>query len=66
MTVLSSGLETITYGQPGWNFLFNRNFELLNNKLLKFSALLDFLGTPTNGQVPVWDSTASKWKPRSF
>jgi len=66
MSLLSSGLETIDYGLPGWHLLFNRNFELLNNKLLKLSALLDVLGTPTNGQVLTWDATALKWKPRTY
>ena len=66
MAILSpSGLETIV-GIPAWHFLFNRDFELLNDKLLKINALADVLGVPTNGQVLTWDAVAVTWKPRSY
>ena len=67
MSVLSTGLETITYGQPGWSYIVSRNAEILNAKLLKISALLDVLLTNIQDeQTLVWDSVAGKFKNRSF
>ena len=67
MSKLSTGLETIDYDQPGWNFIFDKDFELLADKYLKLSALLDTLFVNLQDhQVPIWDSVAGKFKNRSF
>lgn len=60
-----SGLEQADYGLPGWVHIFNKNFELLNDELLKIQGLIDVDGSylPDNG-VLVWRSTT--WRVRRF
>ena len=67
MSILSpSGLETMDYRLPGWNFIFNKDFEMLAKQLLYFNHLLD-VNMPSNhtkihtGAIPVWDSVSQKW-----
>lgn len=63
MTVLSpSGLETFNYGAPGWNHIYNRNMDLLENELLKLNALQDVDVTGlTDEDVLIWVASESKW-----
>ena len=66
MSILSpSLLETLDYNASGWNFIFDKDFELLAKRLLKISALqdVDLTGLITNS-ILVWSSTSAKWKPR--
>lgn len=64
MTVLSpSGLETFDYGTPGWQFIYNRNMDLLENLLLKLSALgdVDVTGIQ-DGETIQYNSSTLKWE----
>jgi len=63
MSILSpSGLETFNYGTPGWNHVYNRNMDLLENELLKLAALQDVDVTGlTDEDVLIWSSSSSKW-----
>jgi hypothetical protein len=64
MTVLSSGLETADYGAPGWNHIYNRNMDLLENELLKLAALQDVDVTGIDDGEPfIWNDSTSKWEP---
>lgn len=62
-----SGLEKITYKQPGWNHVMNRDFGIINYRLQKVGRLLDvdLAVPPVNGSVLGWNATASKWQPMS-
>ena len=61
MTVLSSKLETLDYDSPNWNFIYNRNMELLDAELLKLNALQDVDVTSLqNGNVLIYSSGV--WK----
>lgn len=64
MTLLSpSGLETLDYASPAWNYIADKNFELLAQKLLKLNELQGVLTTGlAAGAVLVWDG--SSWVPR--
>jgi len=67
MTLLSTGLETANYNMPGWEKIYNKNVELLNDTLLKVNALLDVdVSTLQDGQVLTWDAGQSKWVPRTY
>jgi len=60
-----TGLETIDYGMPQWNFLVTRAMQLLNGNLLKLNELLDVdPATIADGAILTWDATAGKyvWK----
>ena len=60
MSILNpSKLETISYGQQFWNFIFNSNAQRLNTIFNTISSLWD--GTATEGQTVVWNSTTGKW-----
>ena len=68
MTILSpTNLETDTYDQPGWVYLYNKNIDLLNRVLLKIQGLVDVdvSQLPDNG-VLTWDASASKWKVKYY
>jgi hypothetical protein len=65
-----SGLEQADYNLPGWVHVFNRNFELLNAKLLNVEGMIDVDDRylPDNG-VLVYRSGAPsplKWRVRRF
>jgi len=62
-----SGLEQADYKLPGWNHIFNTNFELLNSTLLKIQGLLDVDTSylPVDG-VLIWRPAAGKWVVRKF
>lgn len=63
MAILSTGLETDTYNSPGWNHIYNRSMDLLENELLKLKALSDVdLDSITDGQIFIWNSTNLKWE----
>lgn len=63
MSILTpSGLETITYGQQGWNAVITSNMQKLNGWIEKLLPLVDS-STRTTGAVPVWDQAAGNWKP---
>lgn len=62
-----TGLEQADYKLPGWNHIFNRNFELLNDELLTLAGLVDVEGDYLpDGGVPVWRSARGKWAIRRF
>ena len=50
-----TGLETITYGQQGWNAIVTANMQRLNTWLGKLLPLMDSQSR-TAGAVPVWKS----------
>lgn len=63
MSILTpSGLETITYGQQGWNAIITANMQKLNGWISKLFPLVDST-TRTAGAVPVWDQVTGNWKP---
>ena len=64
MTILTdSGLETVTYSQPLWQMIMNKNFQMLNNTLLKINALLD-VDTQNlhHGAFLKWSVSTGKWE----
>jgi len=64
---VDTGLEQADYKLPGWNHIFNRNFELLNDELLKIQGLVDVEGSYLpDGGVLVWRAARSKWAVRRF
>lgn len=66
MGILNTGLETDTYNSPGWNHIYNRDMDLLENELLKLKALSDVdLDSIIDGQIFIWNSSSSKWEPTS-
>jgi hypothetical protein len=55
-------LETMDYGEPLWNYIYNKNMEILDKELLKLSTIAEIdVSTLQDGDTIVWDSTASKW-----
>lgn len=62
-----TGLEQADYKLPGWSHIFTRNFELLNDDLLKIQGLVDVDTSylPDEG-VLVWRAAAGKWVVRRF
>jgi hypothetical protein len=60
-----SGLERITYQQPGWHHVVNRNFGLINYRLQKVERLLDVNTTSglQDGSVLGWNASAQQWRP---
>lgn len=64
---VDTGLEQADYNLPGWSHVFNRNFDLLNEDLLKIQGLVDVDGSYLpDGGVLVWRTTPSKWRVRRF
>lgn len=64
---LLSGLEQADYKLPGWSHIYNRNFELLNEVLLKLQGLVDVDGSYLpDGGVLVWRPLQAKWVVRRF
>ena len=61
MAKLSSGLETIDYGQQLWQAIFNTNAQREDFIFNKISGFWD--GTATDGKVAVWSSASSKVVP---
>jgi hypothetical protein len=60
-------LEQADYKLPGWVHIFNRNFELLNDQLLKIQGLVDVdTSYLPDGGVLVWRAAAGKWVVRRF
>jgi len=69
-----TGLETITYGQQGWNAIVTANMQRLNTWLGKLLPLMDSRSR-TAGAVPVWNAAGSRpmrcrpckrnWRPSS-
>jgi hypothetical protein len=64
MTILSpSNLETASYNQPEWVFIYNACIDRLNTLLLRFQALQDVsISSLKDGTILVWDATRSKWR----
>jgi hypothetical protein len=57
-------LERLTYKQTGWNYILDRNMEIINYHLTAISNLLDVdTSNITNGAVLGWNAAAAKWKP---
>lgn len=56
-----TGLETITYGQQGWNAVVSANMQRLNGWL---GLLWPLVGSESRapGDVPVWNASASCWE----
>ena len=59
-----TGLETITYGQQGWNAIVTANMQRLNTWLGKLLPLMDSRSR-TAGAVPVWNAVNGNWEPSS-
>ncbi len=57
-----TGLETITYGQQGWNAIVTANMQRLNGWIGKLLPLADSRSR-TTGDVPVWNAAAGNWEP---
>ncbi len=57
-----TGLETITYGQQGWNAIVTANMQRLNGWIGRLLPLVD-TRTRTQGDVPVWNASAGTWEP---
>ena len=57
-----TGLETITYGQQGWNAIVTANMQRLNTWLGKLLPLMDSRSR-TAGAVPVWNAVNGSWEP---
>lgn len=68
MTILSpTGLETDTYDMTGWNYIWNKNVDMLNRALLKINALQDVdITNLQHGAMLTWDDANSKWVPRIY
>lgn len=60
-----SGLERITYKQPGWQYVVNKDFEIINTALQQVGRLVDVdvSANLANGSVLGWKASASKWMP---
>ena len=56
-----TGLETITYGQQGWNAVITANMQRLNTWLGKLLPLMDTRARVT-GDVPVWNASSGVWE----
>ena len=61
MSKLSSGLETIDYGQQLWQSVFNTNAQREDFIFNKISGFWD--GTATDGKIAVWNNTSGKVVP---
>ena len=57
-----TGLETITYGQQGWNAIVTANMQRLNTWLGKLLPLMDSRSR-TAGAVPGWNAVNGNWEP---
>lgn len=61
MALLPSNLETLSYASPAWSFIFDKDFELLAQTLLKINALQDVNTTGiAAGAILVWNAATSK------
>jgi hypothetical protein len=59
-----TNLERLTYKQPGWNYILDRNMEIINFHLTAIGNLLDVDTTGIrHNSVLGWKTTASKWQP---
>jgi len=64
VTLSPSGLVEINTGATNWVTTFNTNLVLLNNTLLKISALGDVnVAGLANGDTLRYDSASGTWKP---
>ena len=57
-----TGLETITYGQQGWNAIVTANMQRLNAWLGKLLPLMDNRSR-TEGAVLMWNADNGNWEP---
>lgn len=57
-----TGLETITYGQQGWNAIVTANMQRLNGWIGKLLPLADTRAR-TQGDVPIWNASSGNWEP---
>lgn len=64
VTLSPSGLKTITTSDPNWVTTFNENMTLINDDLLKLSALgdVDLTGI-ANGDTIKYELAITTWKP---
>ncbi len=51
--LIDSGLETPTYGAPGWNHIYNADLYRLDKTLLRLRGLLDESVTELNDGEPI-------------
>lgn len=65
MAVLSpSGLKTTIAGEDDWDGTHDDNFTLLNDTLLKLSALFDVdVSGLSDGDILVYNNSTHKWEP---
>ena len=62
--LLPSGLEKLTYKQQGWNYILDRNMDIINHCVSKTENLLDVDVTGIrHNAVLGWNTTNSKWQP---
>lgn len=71
----ATGLETLDYKQPNWNYVLNKNFELVNDAIKKltmlesgtgtaFPANIDYSNPETlNGSFLKYDAQTGQWEP---
>jgi len=65
-TLSPSGLKTTIAGEADWDGTHDDNFTLLNNTLLKLSALFDVDVTGLNdGDILVYNNSTHKWEPEA-
>ena len=65
-TLSPSGLKTTTAGEADWDGTHDDNFTLLNNTLLKLSALFDVdISGLSDGDVLVYNNSTHKWEPEA-
>ena len=65
-TLSPSGLKTTTAGESDWDGTHDDNFTLLNNTLLKLSALLDVdISGLNDGDILAYNNSTKKWEPEA-
>jgi hypothetical protein len=64
-TLSPSGLKIVgAYNDATWATTYNANFLLLNNTLLKLSALMDVTKTDiADGKILLYRTATGKWTP---
>lgn len=67
MTVLSTTkLETMSYGQQGWDAIFNRNATIMHDLLMKIEAFWNTSISKDDQDVMFWNAAQSKFLPKEY
>lgn len=56
-----TGLETITYGQQGWNAVLTADMQRINGWIGLLWPLVN-TENRAKGAVPIWNAAASRWE----